>query len=136
MGRAGSLVSPGRLLAKIWSLDLFLLILVADKKAEEGGKDTFANACTQLPHLEFYSDDVGEHQKGNSDPTFSLLAPLGHTKEDEKGTGPVLTEGVCFRSAVLNSCYQVRTSSLHPEKLQVLKMGCLLSLVAVRPRVC
>lgn len=50
MGRAGSLVSPGRLLAKIWSLDVFLLILMADKEAEEGEKDTYANSCTQLPH--------------------------------------------------------------------------------------
>jgi len=35
MGTDGSLASPGWLLTRIWSLDVFMLILTANKKAEE-----------------------------------------------------------------------------------------------------
>lgn len=34
MGRAGSLASPSWLLTRTWSLDVFMLILTADEKAQ------------------------------------------------------------------------------------------------------
>lgn len=34
MGAAGSLASPSWLLTRIWSLDVFMLILTADEKAQ------------------------------------------------------------------------------------------------------
>lgn len=122
MGTAGSLASPSWLLTRIWSLDVFMLILTADEKAQnEKRTSTLTLPLNYLTRNS--SQKVKERIKGEIQASLSPLQLLLATQRRMKKEQAVCWERIAILEMVFSTA--ITKSGLPPctqRELQALKM--------------